>query len=106
MDDRLLARYREYARTEEAYAVLFVKTHLVQAKGHWVDIVGFRRYEMSPDNLHFRFVVGGIVANLCRGAALAISADCLDSLVLTGRRCPTFVRQDERLARRLLGGLI
>lgn len=60
MDDRLLARYREYASTEEAYAVLFVKTHLVQAKGHWVDVVDFRRYEMSPDNLHFRFVVGGL----------------------------------------------
>ena len=60
MDDRLLARYREYASTEEAFAVLFVKKHLVQAKGHWVDIVDFRRYEMSPDNLHFRFVVGGL----------------------------------------------
>lgn len=60
MDHRLLARYREYASTEEAYAVLFVKMHLAQAKAHWVDIVDFRRYEMSPDNLHFRFVVGGL----------------------------------------------
>lgn len=60
MDDRLLARYREYASTEEAFAVLFVKKHLAQAKGHWVDAVDFRRYEMSPDNLHFRFVVGGL----------------------------------------------
>jgi hypothetical protein len=39
MDDRLLKKYREYANTEEAFAVLFVKRHLVQAKGHWVDIV-------------------------------------------------------------------
>ena len=60
MDDKLLARYREYASTEEAFAVLFVKKHLVQATGHWVDIVDFRRYEMSPDNLHFRFVVGAL----------------------------------------------
>jgi hypothetical protein len=28
-------RKREYARTEEAFAVLFVKKHLAQAKGHW-----------------------------------------------------------------------
>lgn len=60
MDDRLLKRYREYASTEEAFAVLFVKQHLVQAKGHWIDVVNFRRYEMSPENTHFRFVVGGL----------------------------------------------
>jgi len=60
MDDKLLARYREYATTEEAFAVLFVKTHLVQATGHWIDIVDFQRYEMSLDNLHFRFVLGGL----------------------------------------------
>ncbi len=60
MDNRLLKRYREYASTEESFAVLFVKTHLDQAQGQWVDIVDFRRYEMSPDNLHFRFVVGGL----------------------------------------------
>src|SRR5688572_5422200 len=60
MDDRLLKRYREYASTQEAFAVLLVKQHLVQAKGHWIDVVNCRRYEMSPDNMHFRFVVGGL----------------------------------------------
>jgi hypothetical protein len=60
MDDRLLKRYREYASTEEAFAVLLVKKHLAQAKGHWVDVVNCRRYEMSRDNMHFRFVVGGL----------------------------------------------
>ena len=60
MDHRLLKKYREYANTEEAFAVLFVKKHLTQAKGHWVDVVNCRRYEMSSDNLHFRFVVGGL----------------------------------------------
>lgn len=60
MDARLLARYRAYASTEEALAVLFVKKHLAQAKGHWVDVVDFRRYEMSPDEMHFRFVRGGL----------------------------------------------
>jgi hypothetical protein len=60
VDDKLLKKYLKYASTDEAFAVLFVKKHLVQAKGHWVDIVDCRRYEMSPDNLHFRFVVGGL----------------------------------------------
>ena len=60
MDDKLLKKYREYAKTEEAFAVLFVKKHLSQAKGHWVDIDDCRRYEMSSNNLHFRFVVGGL----------------------------------------------
>ena len=60
MDETLLKQYREYASTEEAFAVLLVKKHLAQAKGHWVDVVNCRRYEMSPDNMHFRFVVGGL----------------------------------------------
>lgn len=58
MNDNLRRRYIEYASTEKALAVLFVKKHLAQAKGHWVDIVKCRRYEMSSDPLHFRFVVG------------------------------------------------
>lgn len=58
MHEKLLARYREYTSTDEAFAVLFVKKHLTQAKGHWVDVVDYRRYEMSPDNMHFRFVIG------------------------------------------------
>jgi hypothetical protein len=60
MDDQLLKKYLQYASTEDAFAVLFVKKHLAQAKGHWVDIVDCRRYEMSSDNLHFRFVIGGL----------------------------------------------
>ena len=60
MNDNLLKRYIEYASTEEALAVLFVKKHLARAKGHWVDIVECRRYETSADPLHFRFVVGGL----------------------------------------------
>ena len=60
MDKRLLKLYLEYASSEEAFAVLFVKTHLAQTKGHWVDIRNFRRYEMSPDKLHFRFVIGSL----------------------------------------------
>ncbi|CAG9229833.1 hypothetical protein PSAB6_50265 [Paraburkholderia sabiae] len=60
MAHRLLKKYREYANTEEAFAVLFVKKHLTQANGHWVDVVDFQRYEMSSDSLHFRFVVGAL----------------------------------------------
>jgi len=60
MDDKLLKKYLEYTNTEEAFAVLFVKKHLAQAKGHWVDIFDSRRYEMSSDKLHFRFVLGGL----------------------------------------------
>lgn len=56
----LLKRYQEYANSAEAFAVIFVKMHLRQARGHWVDPVDFRRYEMSPDSLHFRFVTGAL----------------------------------------------
>ena len=60
MDDRLLKKYLEYANSEEAFAVLFVKKHLIQAKGHWVDIVDCRRYIESTDKLHFKFIIGGL----------------------------------------------
>ena len=60
MDEKLLKKYLEYANTDEAFAVLFVKKHLSQAKGHWVDIADCQRYEMSSDNLHFKFVDGGL----------------------------------------------
>lgn len=60
MNEKLLARYRRYARTDEAHAVAFVRLHLAQARGHWVDAVDFRKYEMSEDVLHFRYVVGGL----------------------------------------------
>ncbi len=60
MDGRLLKKYLAYANTEEAFAVLFVKKHLAQAKGHWVDIVNCRHCEMSSDKLHFKFVIGSL----------------------------------------------
>ncbi len=60
MNDNLLKKYLQYASTDESFAVIFVKKHLLQSKGHWVDIVDYRRYEMSSDDLHFRFVVGGL----------------------------------------------
>lgn len=60
MDEKLLKKYLEYASTDEAFAVLFVKKHLFQAKGHWVDIYDFHRYEMAEDDLHFKFVIGSL----------------------------------------------
>ncbi len=58
MDDLLLNKFRKYANSEEAFAVLFAKKHLTQAKGHWVDVEDSQRYEMSEDDMHFRFVTG------------------------------------------------
>jgi hypothetical protein len=60
MDDTLLRRYLEYANSEEATAVLFVKKQIAQAKGHWVDILNCCRCFESEDPLHFKFVTGGL----------------------------------------------
>lgn len=60
MDNVLLKKYLKYASTQEAFAVLFVKEYLPQAKGHWIDIVDCQHYERSSDKLHFRFVEGGL----------------------------------------------
>jgi len=60
MDDKLLKKYLAYANTDEAFAVLFIKKYLPQANGHWIDVAECERYELSSDNLHFRFVVGGL----------------------------------------------
>lgn len=78
MDDKLLKKYLEYANTEEAFAVLFVKKYLAQEKGHWVDIVACRRYEMSSDNLHFRFVEGGLYKRKIQPQHPSKSASTID----------------------------
>lgn len=63
-NEKLLERYLEYASSEEAFAVLFVKKHLPEARGYWIDPAEFRRYEKSSDNLHFRFVIGALYQRL------------------------------------------
>jgi len=78
MDDKLLKKYLEYAKTDEAFAVLFVKRHLAEAKGHWIDIVDCRRYKMSSDKLHFRFVVGGLYKRRIQPQYPAKSACTID----------------------------
>jgi hypothetical protein len=60
MNRRLLDNYRRYARTAEAYAVLFATKNIKQTEGHWVDIIDCEQYEMSDDEMHFRFVIGGL----------------------------------------------
>jgi len=60
MNEKLLKKYLSYTNSEESFAVLFTKKYLIQAKGNWVDIIDSSPYEMSSDNLHFRFVKGGL----------------------------------------------
>ena len=57
MDKKLIEKYKEYANTEEAFAVLFVKKHLRAAKGKWVDIIDFYYpYNYAPWELEFKYV--------------------------------------------------
>lgn len=57
----LLKRYIEYASSDEALAVLFVKKELKQSKGYWVDVIDFESYhDISIDDLEFKFVVCGL----------------------------------------------
>lgn len=57
----LLKKYIEYASSDEALAVLFVKKELKQSKGYWIDIVDFESYnDISVDDLEFKFVVCGL----------------------------------------------
>lgn len=55
---KLLKKYIEYASSNEALAVLFVKQELKKSVGHWVDIVDFESYhDISYKNLEFKFVI-------------------------------------------------
>ncbi len=53
-----IERYKEYAQSEEAYAVLFTKKYLDVSKNMWIDIVDYslpRYYEIN--DLEFKFVL-------------------------------------------------
>jgi len=52
--------YLEYASTNEAMAIVFVKKHMLESAQKWVDVVDCERYELSEDKLHFRFVEYGL----------------------------------------------
>jgi hypothetical protein len=60
MDKNLLKKYREYASSSEACAVLFIKQNLSQSKGHWIDIVSCKPDYLSDDKFHFCSIKGGI----------------------------------------------
>ena len=57
MDEKLIEKYKEYANSVEAYAVLFVKKYLRASKGKWVDILNFDvGYHNNVNHLEFEFV--------------------------------------------------
>lgn len=58
MDKDLLGRYTEYASSEEARAILFVKEYLKKSKGNWVDIIESQEIEYNCDENCFRYVEG------------------------------------------------
>ncbi|MBV5317951.1 MAG: hypothetical protein JZU50_09075 [Desulfobulbaceae bacterium] len=61
--DEQLKKYLEYASTDEARAVLFVKKHLNKASGHWIDIINCFPYQCdSNEDLEFKLVLCGIYA--------------------------------------------
>ena len=51
-----IEKYKKYAETTEAFAVLFVKKYLRQANGMWIDILRADGYPGSRDRLQFRDV--------------------------------------------------
>lgn len=60
MNDKLLGMYLEYASTDEAMAIVFVKKHMPESAQKWVDVIDCERYELSEDKLHFHFVEYGL----------------------------------------------
>lgn len=72
MNEKLFDMYLEYASTDEAKAVLFVKKNIQQSTEQWVDIIRCERYETEwyfdeqtnteriKDKLQFRYVEYGL----------------------------------------------
>ncbi len=59
--EELFRKYIEYASSDEALAVLFVKKHLKKSAGHWIDIIDYESYhDLSYDDLEFKSVICGI----------------------------------------------
>ena len=58
MDKNLLKIYKEYAATEESRAVIFIKEHMIESEGHWIDIESCWRYFNSRNVLEFKEVKG------------------------------------------------
>jgi hypothetical protein len=61
LTDERLRKYLEYASTDEARAVLFVKKHLKKASGRWIDIIDCVPCESDNiKDLEFKLVVCGL----------------------------------------------
>jgi hypothetical protein len=60
MDPKLLEKYRAYAGTGEAQAVLFVKKYLPESNDKWIDVLEYEQYDYTDDKLQFRFVECGL----------------------------------------------
>ncbi|CAG37870.1 hypothetical protein [Desulfotalea psychrophila] len=57
----LFRKYIEYASSDEALAVLFVKKELKKSAGHWIDIVDYESYhDICYEDLEFKSVVCGL----------------------------------------------
>ena len=58
MHEDLIEKYKEYCRSGESYAVLFVKKYLRAAKNKWIDILDFEvGYHNDIHELEFKNVV-------------------------------------------------
>ena len=56
-----LKKYLEYASTDEARAVLFVKKQLRKSAGHWIEVIDCVSYQSDSSNvLEFKLVVCGL----------------------------------------------
>lgn len=56
--DIMIEKYLQYASTDEAFAVLFVKKYLKAAKGKWIHIVEIHdSHYFEASNLEFRAVL-------------------------------------------------
>ena len=60
LSDEKLRKYLEYASTDEARAVLFVKKQLRKSAGHWIDVIECVSYQNDhPNELEFKLVICG-----------------------------------------------
>jgi hypothetical protein len=61
LTEEKLKKYLEYASTDEARAVLFVKKQLKKSAGHWIDVIDCVPYQSDNVNdLEFKLVVCGL----------------------------------------------
>ena len=61
LSEEKLRKYLEYASTDEARAVLFIKKQLRKSAGHWIDVIECVSYQNDhPNELEFKIVICGL----------------------------------------------